>query len=355
MGGHNDWQWIGQRIQRLWPDFVNASRIVRHNFANIQRRTVIIAPGLFQTFDMANPQVIKDGGPVGDLMQWADLIGGLHALGYDVILHRSAYESSHWLRSQSNDMTSSTNEGCTQSIVSLVYTDISGYKAFTPDIKRSYKNRFRILDIFGTEAVYNDPDYRGQNGYYSDWGGLGLHLKQFYTLFPHTPDNTFLGYVVVPPANTAHTKKHNYALLNGKWRDYLHGHDAMLKTLATYLPVKATMIDIAPRYRPYVNETGVLSPDDYAALLSRAKLFVGLGYPIEGVGVIGALAAGAVILNPKRHDVGRSFTDKPTTRLLTSQSPYLEHFVGPPNVLTVDYTNAGELTQAIESALRSTD
>ncbi|VDP62887.1 unnamed protein product [Schistosoma mattheei] len=53
--------------------------------------------------------------------------------------------------------------------------------------------KFRILDTFGTEALYNRKKEL--------WSGLHLNLQQFYTFFPHSPDNTFLGFVaeILPP------------------------------------------------------------------------------------------------------------------------------------------------------------
>ena len=46
--------------------------------------------------------------------------------------------------------------------------------------------RFRVLDAFGTEAVYNDDEYvksHPQLENHAGLGRLGLRLKQFYTLY----------------------------------------------------------------------------------------------------------------------------------------------------------------------------
>ena len=43
--------------------------------------------------DMALPNSIHAGGPVGDLAQWADLIAALHVLGHNVTLVTSFYEA----------------------------------------------------------------------------------------------------------------------------------------------------------------------------------------------------------------------------------------------------------------------
>ena len=44
-------------------------------------------PGLLTITNFAKPEVIGRGGPLGELVQWADLIAGLHALGHQVALH----------------------------------------------------------------------------------------------------------------------------------------------------------------------------------------------------------------------------------------------------------------------------
>ncbi len=46
-------------------------------------------PGILSMTEFANPEHIKKGSPLGELMQWADLIASLHLLGHHVILeHR---------------------------------------------------------------------------------------------------------------------------------------------------------------------------------------------------------------------------------------------------------------------------
>ena len=46
--------------------------------------------------------------------------------------------------------------------------------------------KLRVLDAFGTEAIYNDDKYvelHPELEYKAGWGRLGLRLKQFYTLY----------------------------------------------------------------------------------------------------------------------------------------------------------------------------
>jgi len=59
-----------------------------------------------------------------------------------------------------------------------------------------YRCVLRVLDVFGTEAEFNHPFFNPNKHQNSDWGGYGLNLAQFFTHFPHSPDNSFLGFVI---------------------------------------------------------------------------------------------------------------------------------------------------------------
>lgn len=59
-------------------------------------------------------------------------------------------------------------------------------KIYSSDVFEFNRERFRVLDAFGTEPMYNDPEYiqlhpalKSKTG----WGGFGLHPRQFYTLY----------------------------------------------------------------------------------------------------------------------------------------------------------------------------
>ncbi|KAG7282780.1 hypothetical protein CRUP_029988 [Coryphaenoides rupestris] len=97
---------------------------------------------------------------------------------------------------------------------------------------------------------------------------------------------------------------------------------------------------------------------DYIQVLSselevHATVFVGLGFPYEGPAPLEALSLGCVFLQPNLippHSPHSSpfYRGKPTTREISSQHPYAEHFVGKPYVWTVDVTNRTALRQAIK-------
>ena len=41
----------------------------------------------------------------------------------------------------------------------------------------------RVLDSFGTEAMYNDKKYAKERNIASIYGGLSIDLRQFYTFY----------------------------------------------------------------------------------------------------------------------------------------------------------------------------
>jgi hypothetical protein len=64
---------------------------------------------------------------------------------------------------------------------------------------------------------------------------------------------------------------------------------------------------------------GVLNASEFNRLLQRAKVFLGLGFPIEGPSPLEAVANGAIFIQPK-FDPPKSrltypfFSEKPTMR-----------------------------------------
>ena len=65
--------------------------------------------------------------------------------------------------------------------------------------------------------------------------------RQFWTLFPHTPDNSFLGFVVqTRPLNATIPVKLNQAVIYGKAAWYRHGHEELLNTVAEFIELHST-------------------------------------------------------------------------------------------------------------------
>ena len=53
---------------------------------------VLIVPGVMLATDFAKADSVTGGGPLGDLVQWADLIAGLYMLGHNVTIMKDIYQ-----------------------------------------------------------------------------------------------------------------------------------------------------------------------------------------------------------------------------------------------------------------------
>ncbi|TKC35965.1 hypothetical protein EI555_001115 [Monodon monoceros] len=110
-------------------------------------------------------------------------------------------------------------------IVELIYIDIVGLAQFKKTLGPSwvhYQCMLRVLDSFGTEPEFNHANYAQLKGHKTPWGKWNLNPQQFYTMFPHTPDNSFLGFVVEQHLNSSdihhinEIKRQNQSLVYGK-------------------------------------------------------------------------------------------------------------------------------------------
>ena len=54
-------------------------------------------PGVLLATDYAKSESVTGGGPLGDLIQWADLIAGLYILGHNVTIMKDIYQVSRGL------------------------------------------------------------------------------------------------------------------------------------------------------------------------------------------------------------------------------------------------------------------
>ncbi|XP_030884095.1 alpha-1,6-mannosylglycoprotein 6-beta-N-acetylglucosaminyltransferase A [Leptonychotes weddellii] len=221
----------------------------------------------------------------------------------------------------------------------------------------------RVLDSFGTEPEFNHANYAQSKGHKTPWGKWNLNPQQFYTMFPHTPDNSFLGFVVEQHLNSSdihhinEIKRQNQSLVYGKVDSFWKNKKIYLDIIHTYMEVHATVYGSSTKNIPsYVKNHGILSGRDLQFLLRETKLFVGLGFPYEGPAPLEAIANGCAFLNPKFSPPKSSkntdfFIGKPTLRELTSQHPYAEVFIGRPHVWTVDLSNQEEVGDAVKAIL----
>uniref|UniRef100_A0A8C9R109 alpha-1,6-mannosyl-glycoprotein 6-beta-N-acetylglucosaminyltransferase n=1 Tax=Scleropages formosus TaxID=113540 RepID=A0A8C9R109_SCLFO len=348
-------RFMGRRIRRLAPQWATAARRLEKRLKKVARR-ILVHMG-FLTEDVFS-SVVSKGGPLGEMVQWADILTALYVLGHRVEVSASFKD----LQGNSCPVTGSLP-------FDLIYTDYHGLRQMREYMGVSLKAhqcRIRVIDTFGTEPAYNNKLYAVKNGYRSNWGHWNLDCRQYMTMFPHTPDNSFMGFVAdeLSKSEKLHVSKNkakNMVVVYGKDISMWKGKEHLLEVLRRHMDVHATVYHqawSATVMPPFVKNHGLLSQKDLQKLLKKAKVFVGLGFPYEGPAPLEAVANGCIFLQPKFHPPHSSlnhkfFEGKPTSREVTSQHPYMERHIGKPHVMTVNFNNSQELEATIQELLRT--
>ncbi|KFP01236.1 Alpha-1,6-mannosylglycoprotein 6-beta-N-acetylglucosaminyltransferase A, partial [Calypte anna] len=367
MSRHEEFRWMMLRIRRMADTWIEAIKSLaeKQNLEKRKRKKILVHLGLLTKesgFKIAENAF--SGGPLGELVQWSDLITSLYLLGHDIRISASLAELKEIMKKVVGNRSGCPTQG--DKIVELIYIDIVGLTQFKKTLGPSwvhYQCMLRVLDSFGTEPEFNHAHYAQSKGHKTPWGKWNLNPQQFYTMFPHTPDNSFLGFVVEQHLNSSDIKhindikRQNQSLVYGKVDNFWKDKKAYLDIIHTYMEVHGTVHGSSTMYIPgYVKNHGILSGRDLQFLLRETKLFVGLGFPYEGPAPLEAIANGCAFLNlrfnpPKSSKNTEFFKGKPTLRELTSQHPYAEVYIGKPHVWTVDINDLSEVEKAVKSIL----
>uniref|UniRef100_A0A673BWD7 alpha-1,6-mannosyl-glycoprotein 6-beta-N-acetylglucosaminyltransferase n=1 Tax=Sphaeramia orbicularis TaxID=375764 RepID=A0A673BWD7_9TELE len=314
--------------------------------------------------------MVDRGGPLGELVQWADLGASLTILGHNVTLSISQHRLHRFMSN------SPGRGGCPIQrplTFDLIYTDYHGLAHLQGAMGLAflhYKCRYRILDSFGTEPAFNLGNYAHSRGYKTLWGSWGLQPKQYMTMFPHTPDNSFLGFVSEEAMRLEMTeeelepdiyKKDKISVVYGKQEYMWQEKSEYLEVISEELETHATVYQPPghPSKLPsFIINHGLLTQEHFVRLLRRAKVFVGLGFPYEGPAPIEAIAMGCAFLQPRFNPPHSSknndfYKGKPTTRQISYQHPYAEEFIGKPHVWTVDIKNRTAVKEAVRAILQT--
>uniref|UniRef100_A0A3B5AK32 alpha-1,6-mannosyl-glycoprotein 6-beta-N-acetylglucosaminyltransferase n=1 Tax=Stegastes partitus TaxID=144197 RepID=A0A3B5AK32_9TELE len=315
-------KFIRSRVERMSERWIQAG--LRMNKSQLccvylvtccYKLQVLLYPGaLAGSVGQRFEAMVERGGPLGELVQWADLSACLTILGHNLTFSTSQRQLSSCpiQRPLTFD---------------LIYTDYHGLAHLQGAMGlafQHYQCRFRILDSFGTEPAFNLASYAHSHGYKTLWGSWGLQPLQYMTMFPHTPDNSFLGFV---------------------------SEEAVRKEVRED--------ELEPESYGKERIAVVYGKQDYMwqyVFPPSMQLFVGLGFPYEGPAPIEAIALGCVFLQPRfdpphSSDNNDFYKGKPTTRQISSQHPYAEEFIGKPYVWTVNVTNSTDIREAVRAIL----
>nr|CAB3263808.1 alpha-1,6-mannosylglycoprotein 6-beta-N-acetylglucosaminyltransferase A-like [Phallusia mammillata] len=370
LGDNFRYKWMKMRIQRMEKQWLEAGQIFASKYkTKWRKKKILLHMGLLS--DESGWKIGENafkGGPLGELVQWADLMTSLYVIGHDITITVSTAD----LRSTFDEYIIDASENCPLKATpfDVVYIDIRGMQMLRKVARKKFhllQCRLRSVDSFGTEPEFNNPHYAARKQLTSQWGKWNLEPKQFNTMFPHTPDNTFLGFVIEQHGNMTaeNLQKQNIALVYGKvdkfWKDKFTYIEALH---SSSLEIHGTVDASNPPVQipSFVINHGVLPGDELQALLRKTKVFVGMGFPYEGPAPLEAIANGAVFLNPtfspatKQSEAAAKFyKGKPTFRRPNSQHPYAEIFIGPPHVRMVDIDDLEVVKSVVEDILNSPD
>ncbi|XP_061912651.1 alpha-1,6-mannosylglycoprotein 6-beta-N-acetylglucosaminyltransferase B-like [Entelurus aequoreus] len=354
-----------EMMSERWEQAAAVMRLHNKTHASQMKVEVLLYPGaLAGDAGQRFQAMMERGGPLGELVQWADLSACLTILGHNVTLSDSQHHL-HDLIGAAPGRGSCPIKG--PMTFDLIYTDYHGLAHLRGAMGlafQHYQCRFRILDSFGTEPAFNLGSYARSQGYKTLWGSWGLHPLQYMTMFPHTPDNSFLGFVSEEAARAQESdlpRKEKMAVIYGKQEYMWQGKSEYVQVISEEMQTHATVYQppghVSTLPSSVINH-GLLSQQHFLRLLRRAKVFVGLGFPYEGPAPIEAIALGCVFLQPRLYpphssDNNEFYKGKPTTRQISSQHPYAEDFIGKPHVWTVDATNKTQVREAVRELLRT--
>ncbi|CAH3193369.1 unnamed protein product, partial [Porites evermanni] len=302
--------WMRIRITETWPQWKEATEQLAAtlNVKNRTKKKILLYMGSIEDNFKFFTEAFT-GGCLGELTQWSDLMSALYILGHDLII-TSDYND---LR---NIITQSDSDGCALRELAdgldLIFTDIPGAKKimlFSGPHSSRYRCKMRILDSFGTDAEFNYPYYKESiPGGRSVWGDVNLLLPQFMTMFPHSPDNSFLGFAVPKKhrRKTREPKNRNSALVYGKLLHFWKGKSLYIEVIRNH--VQEVHANIGSKNETvlrkfdvpdFVINHGIVNISTLMDLFQSSKVFVGLGDPLEGPAALEALANGCFFLNPK--------------------------------------------------------
>uniref|UniRef100_A0A3P8XUC3 alpha-1,6-mannosyl-glycoprotein 6-beta-N-acetylglucosaminyltransferase n=1 Tax=Esox lucius TaxID=8010 RepID=A0A3P8XUC3_ESOLU len=370
--GKESLSFMKRRMRRLAPQWGTAAQRLHAKLRQRWReqKKILVHVGFLteESGDVFSPKVLK-GGPLGEMVQWADILTALHVLGHNLKISMSVKELQGFLGVPPGRGSCPLTGPLP---FDLIYTDYHGMQQMKQHMGLSLKRHklvchIRVIDTFGTEPAYNHEEYATLHGYRSNWGYWNLNTRQYMTMFPHTPDNSFMGFVSEELNDTEKrsimlNKVNSMAVVYGKeasmWKQ---GKEGFLQTLHRYMEVHGTVYyetQRPPEVPAFVKNHGLLPQHELQTLLRRAKLFIGFGFPYEGPAPLEAIANGCIYLQPKFRPPHSSlnhefFRGKPTSREVSSQHPYAEQYIGRPHVMTVDYNNSQEFDSAIREIMRT--
>jgi len=181
--------WLTERIARLWPQWISAREQLakRVQLDSYKKKRILVYIGLLADESNYHFAALSGrGGPLGEFVQWSDLIASLYLLGHDIEIFYSKVQLSKLLKNSVSSLC--PNSAKVQ--YDIVYTDYIGMAHMNRKFKNlnNIKCHLRIVDSFGTEARFN-MKVPGSRMKKNSYGFKQLNLKQYNTMFPIKEEN----------------------------------------------------------------------------------------------------------------------------------------------------------------------
>uniref|UniRef100_A0A8C2X1V9 alpha-1,6-mannosyl-glycoprotein 6-beta-N-acetylglucosaminyltransferase n=1 Tax=Cyclopterus lumpus TaxID=8103 RepID=A0A8C2X1V9_CYCLU len=184
--GKESLSFMKRRIRRMAAQWASAARRLDDKLNNHGReqKRILVHVGFLteESGDVFSPKVLK-GGPLGEMVQWADILTALHVLGHNLKISVSLKEL-HGFLGVPPGRGSCPLTGPLP--FDLIYTDYHGLQQMKQHMGlslRKHKCHIRVIDTFGTEPAYNHEEYATTHGYRTNWGYWNLHGQQYMTMF----------------------------------------------------------------------------------------------------------------------------------------------------------------------------
>ncbi|CAL8406486.1 unnamed protein product, partial [Arctogadus glacialis] len=139
MSRREEFRWMMLRIKRMAEPWLSAARSLasKQDLGKRHRRKILVHLGLLTKesgFKIAENAF--SGGPLGELVQWSDLITTLYLLGHDVRISASLAELKEIMRRVMGNKSSCPTQG--DKVVELIYIDIVGLTQFKKTLGPSW-------------------------------------------------------------------------------------------------------------------------------------------------------------------------------------------------------------------------
>ncbi|KAF5904010.1 alpha-1,6-mannosylglycoprotein 6-beta-N-acetylglucosaminyltransferase A-like, partial [Clarias magur] len=139
MTRHDEFRWMMLRIKRMEEPWLRAvhSLSLKQDLRNRKRKKILVHLGLLTKesgFKIAENAF--SGGPLGELVQWSDLITTLYLLGHDIRISASIAELKEIMRKVMGNKSSCPTQG--DKVVELIYIDIVGLSQFKKTLGPSW-------------------------------------------------------------------------------------------------------------------------------------------------------------------------------------------------------------------------